>query len=340
MGVAYRLGLVCVSLGVLFAEPSAFDLQSGATKKELSSLKSSNKNLENVITTLQGQTNTLVQSQDGLKSLFEGQSAKLKDFSGALESHESSINALKATQEMQSRMLKDQASLLENLKNQVEANKSALMQLDKKIGDTNQLITQMNADFATKLEAIKKAVDDQANANTKKLQDLANIQEKIIQERQKLVPQAPQAPQPPQVQPPQAPQSFEKDRNKRRQIFQDALRLFHKKQYAGAGERFTWLAEIKYRPAYSYYMAGESAYEQKHYEEAINLYKRSALIKDKTDYMPILLWHTAWSFGFLKDHGNYERFMRSLAQLYPQSEQGKRALDILQKHKEKSPAKP
>ncbi|WP_412779197.1 tetratricopeptide repeat protein, partial [Helicobacter mehlei] len=130
---------------------------------------------------------------------------------------------------------------------------------------------------------------------------------------------------------PQVPQSFIKDYGKRKEIFQEALKLFRHKQHEQAGARFEWLGEIKYRPAYSYYMAGECAYEQKHYTQAISFYKHSALIKDKTTYMPILLWHTAWSFGFLKDQANFERFMRSLSQLYPQSEQGKKATEILQK---------
>ncbi|WP_120955615.1 hypothetical protein [Helicobacter mehlei] len=184
MGVVVsRFGLYVGLLGVLCAEPSAFDLQSGATKQELNTLKSSNRNLENILTTLQNQTDALSQHQDGLNNLFKGQAAKLHDFSTTLESHDQALKSLKATQEMQADMLKSQANLLETLKTQVESNKNALQQLDQKIAATNQLITQMNTDFASKLATIQKSIDDQAQANAQKLQELARIQEKIIQEK-------------------------------------------------------------------------------------------------------------------------------------------------------------
>ncbi|CCF80225.1 TPR repeat containing exported protein; Putative periplasmic protein contains a protein prenylyltransferase domain [Helicobacter bizzozeronii CCUG 35545] len=130
--VVLRFGLCVGLLGVLCAEPSAFDLQSGATKQELNTLKSSNRNLENILTTLQSQADALSQHQDGLNNLFKGQAAKLHDFSTTLDSHDQALKSLKATQDMQADMLKSQASLLETLKTQIQTNKNALQQLDQK----------------------------------------------------------------------------------------------------------------------------------------------------------------------------------------------------------------
>ncbi|MFC3847510.1 hypothetical protein ACFOPX_03020 [Helicobacter baculiformis] len=321
MRISYVALLVGGVLG-LYAEPSAFDLQSGATKQELSTLKSSNKNLENIIATLKSQTDTLLQNQDGLRSLFEGQGAKLKEVSDTLNVHDNTLKALKATQDMQDSMLKQQGNLIEALKSQIEANKNALSQLDQKINDMNAVLTKMNTDFATKLEAIQDSIREQADDNAKKLKSLARIQAKMLQKNQAVSDTK------------QNEIAFEKDPDKKPQIFQEALGFYRQKRFDQAQVRFAWLGDNAYKSAYSYYMAGEAAYLQKKYKDAIALYKKSALIKDKADYMPVLLWHTAWAFRFLGDHSTYIKFLRSLSSLYPESEQGKKALGALGKEKQ------
>ncbi|WP_240328789.1 tetratricopeptide repeat protein [Helicobacter suis] len=127
---------------------------------------------------------------------------------------------------------------------------------------------------------------------------------------------------------PPPPPSF-KDQNKREQVFHDAMGLFRQQSYKKAQERFIWLAQIKYRPAFSYYMAGQCAYKTQHYQEAIQFYKQSLAIKEQASYTPILLENTANAYKALKDHKNYEHTLHLLAH-YPQSEEGKKALAILQ----------
>ena len=51
--------------------------------------------------------------------------------------------------------------------------------------------------------------------------------------------------------------------------------------------------------------------------------------------MPVLLWRTAWSFKYLEDDSNYDRFIDLLSRLYPESEQGKKALEIKEKSNQK-----
>ncbi|WP_240331059.1 hypothetical protein [Helicobacter suis] len=126
---------------------------------------------------------------------------------------------------------------------------------------------------------------------------------------------------------PPPPPSF-KDQNKREQVFHDAMGLFTQQSYKDAQERFIWLAQIKYRPAFDYYMAGQCAYKTQHYQEAIQFYKQSLAIKEQASYTPILLENTANAYKALKDHKNYEHTLHLLAR-YPQSEEGKKALAIL-----------
>ncbi|WP_120945536.1 MULTISPECIES: tetratricopeptide repeat protein [Helicobacter] len=306
--------LLCFVGGALSAEPSAFDLQSGATKQELGALKSSNKSLQGIITTLKGQTDALLQSQEGLKSVFEGQGVKLKEVSDALNTHDQALKTLKSTQEMQGNLLKEQASLIDSLKSQVEANKNALNQLDEKLNGMNMLLTQMNSDFATKLQSLQTSLEDQARLNAKKLKEIA----RLASATSKATTPSPES-------------AFEKNPAKRQTIAKEALELYHQQRFNQAQPRFAWLAEINYKPAYHNYMAGESAYMQKHYKDAIAFYKKSALLKDRADYMPVLLWHTAWAFKFLGDQNNHVKFLRSLSHLYPESDQGKRALNALAK---------
>ncbi|WP_233705171.1 tetratricopeptide repeat protein [Helicobacter bizzozeronii] len=126
--------------------------------------------------------------------------------------------------------------------------------------------------------------------------------------------------------------SFAKDYNKRTDIFHDAMDLFLKHNYPQAQERFEWLAQIKYRPAFNSYMAGQCAYKQHHYQEAIHFYKKSLAIKNKATYTPILLDNTARAYKALKDTKNYKHYLHILAKDYPESDQGKQALKALQRH--------
>ena len=74
----FVLSLVCC--GVCYgAEPSAFEKQSGATKRDLSSLQGTAQTLLNLTTQIQEQQENLKQSQEGLISLYESQHQKLQN---------------------------------------------------------------------------------------------------------------------------------------------------------------------------------------------------------------------------------------------------------------------
>ncbi|EJC05848.1 hypothetical protein HPHPP13_1371 [Helicobacter pylori Hp P-13] len=101
-----------------------------------------------------------------------------------------------------------------------------------------------------------------------------------------------------------------------------------------------WLEANSYRLYYVRYVLGEVAYGEKRYREAIKYYKESALLNQKASYMPVLLWHTAWSFKKIKDDQNYYKFLNTLQRLYPSSEQAKMVQKILENKEKHYHAKP
>ncbi|WP_120952079.1 tetratricopeptide repeat protein [Helicobacter sp. L8] len=107
---------------------------------------------------------------------------------------------------------------------------------------------------------------------------------------------------------------FTKDYNQRAQAFHDAMDLFTRQDYKQALERFEWLAQIKYRPAFSSYMAGQCAYKEKRYQEAIKFYKQSLAIKEQASYTSILLENLANAYKALKDEKHYTHYKHLLEQ--------------------------
>lgn len=295
------------------AEPSAFELQSGATKKELKTLQSSSKNLESVITDLQNRVYSLEQVSDGLKSLFEGQILKIKSLSDSMLTHQNSIKSIQTLQDLHSNMIKQQSELIENLSNQIQNNQKAFKDLDKKVADLGKLLDRFSTDILRQLDILKKGFEIQVSSPTSdKKTSSSEKAPKVLKET-----------------------SFVKDTSKRKEIFQEAKTLYSQKKIQEAKGMFEWLVETNYKTGDSLFLLGEIAYKQKEYSEAIALYKRSALIDDKARYMPILLWHTAWAFKYSKNLSNYNKFLDSLIYLYPNSEQGQRAKEIRNKTKDK-----
>ncbi|TSA83978.1 hypothetical protein FNE76_04800 [Helicobacter mehlei] len=90
--------------------------------------------------------------------------------------------------------------------------------------------------------------------------------------------------------------------------------LFTEQEYKKALERFIWLAQIKYRPAFSSYMAGQCAYKEKHYQEAIKFYQQSLAIKKQASYTAILLENLANAYKALKDEKHYAHYRHLLEQ--------------------------
>ena len=79
------------------------------------------------------------------------------------------------------------------------------------------------------------------------------------------------------------------------ELFLEGVRLYSKKKYTEAIERFENTDNKGYKAATSNYYLGEIAYYTKKYDDAIFFFKKSAGLDDKTTYIDTLLLHTAVS---------------------------------------------
>lgn len=68
----------------LKAEPSAFELQSGSTKKEMQTLKGKTETQSDKIFELQNKIKALETSVDGVKSIYEGQAKNINDLTNKM----------------------------------------------------------------------------------------------------------------------------------------------------------------------------------------------------------------------------------------------------------------
>ena len=289
----------------LHAEPSAFELQSGATKNAISNLRDSSKNLQNIVTDLQSRMESVEQTQEGLKTLVEGQNAKIKSIADAFILLQNALNALQNRIELAEDKAKDQAQDIEILKSQLLAQQEETKKLQASLQEINQVMMENNTSIIQQLTLMSQFLE-------KNHKPEANI---VVGEKKE------EAKEPE----PALPAKSNKEN------FAEAKALLRKKDYNSAEIILNGLVKENYKVAESYFILGDIAYRKKDYKSAVGLYKKSATLDEKATYMPILLWRTAWSFKYLKDDSNYDKFIDLLSRLYPESEQGKKALEIKEK---------
>ena len=130
--------LICAPM----KEPSAFDKQSGATRKDLSTLQSNTQALLNLATQLKSQQDELSRSQEGLQSLYESQAQNIQ----------TTINKSNANEEHIQRLQNE----LDSLKQAIESDKNTLQQLDSKLKQLQALMLEMQQGILKELEKIAK----------------------------------------------------------------------------------------------------------------------------------------------------------------------------------------
>ncbi len=290
---------------LLDAEPSAFELQSGATKNDISNLRSSSKNLQGIATDLQNRLIEVEQGQEGLKTLLEGQNAKIKRISDALLDLQNSLSSLQNRLDFVEEKEKNQTQDIDALKDQLLTQQDEIKKLQSSLQEINQSMTENNKNIIQQLTLMSQFLE-------KNQQQHLNIIEEKKKEQEK-------------VQPAPLPKKSNKEN------FAQAKDLLRKKDYNGAEFILNSLIKENYKVAESYFILGDISYRKKNYKGAVDLYKKSASLDENASYMPVLLWRTAWSFRYLKDQHNYEKFIELLARLYPESEQGKKAMEIQNK---------
>ncbi len=298
------------SCALLYAEPSAFELQSGATKKDMRDLKDIADFTRSVIGDFQNKIVNLEQAVDGLKTVYEGMSATSRQDSITIKNQIDKIQNIQDIVDSYQMSQKSQAELVKNLKAQVEANTKNIEQINQKIDKLSEAFLQANDEIIKQIQVLS----EQALALQNNIQGIQN--QPVIDSMQT------------SINTPKQVYNFSPDNSKN---LSEAKNLLRKKRNEEAKAYFEYLIDQKFAVAESSYYIGEIYYARKEYNEALPYYKTSASLDSKASYMPILLWHTAWSFKYLNDSDNYRKFLQTLVALFPESEQGRKAQDILSK---------
>jgi TolA-binding protein len=107
------------------------------------------------------------------------------------------------------------------------------------------------------------------------------------------------------------------------QLMKEAKAYFNKQYYKNAIPIFEALLQKNYKPAESNFYLGEIWYNRKKYSDAINYFKKSAVLYDKASWMPKLLLHSAISFEKLGDVDNASSFYSTLIDVYGDTKEAK-----------------
>lgn len=307
-------------------EPSAFESQSGATKKDIKNLKDASLNLSSLVVDLQGRLEALEQMQYGIQSLYDAQGQKVQKLSEELEAQNIFMQETRARLEV----LKDQFEQLRLTQAQNEENyRSAMKSLDglgEKIKEVSQVGSALNDLVLKEFESVRAEFAKQADVIAKDQENIQKLSleiEKIYEEKKK-----------------NAERNAFKNPQKKLDVFKEAKSMYWGKNFDDARIRFAWLLEQGYEKAESSFFLGQIAFRQRRYNDAIVYFKQSAVLNDKASYMPVLLLHTIKSFQALNDNKSALTFAQSLIAYYPKSKEAAQARAIEKKIKgEKSDAK-
>lgn len=313
-------------LPLLGGEPSAFESQSGATKKDIKSLKDASLNLSSLVVDLQGRLEALEQMQYGIQSLYDAQGQKVQKLTEELEAQNVFMQESRARLEV----LKEQVDQLRLSQSQSEENyRLAMVSLDnlgEKIKEVSQVGTALNDLVLKEFESVRLEFAKQAEVIAKDQENIQKLSleiEKIYEERRKI----------------QERNAF-KNPQKKPEVFKEAKSMYWGKSFDDARIRFAWLLEQGYERAESSFFLGQIAFRQRRYNDAIVYFKQSAVLNDKASYMPVLLLHTIKSFQALNDDKSALTFAQSLITYYPKSKEAAQARVIEKKIKgEKKDAK-
>ncbi|STQ87167.1 tetratricopeptide repeat protein [Helicobacter muridarum] len=297
----------------LYAEPSAFEMQGSATKKDMRDLKELADFTRSMISDFHSKIADLEQAVEGLKTVYDGIGLTSRQDTLLIKSQMDKISNLQDAIEHIRSSQKFDLDAKQKLEAQIEANAQNIVQINQKIDKLSEAFLQANSEILKQIEVLSQ----QAIALQSSIQSI-------------------------QIQPQEAPEQetvIEDSNVNKKYNFSDdneenlktAKKLLRDKNYDDSKAYFEYLISKKYAVAESNYYLGEIYYAYKQYNEALPYYKISVGLDSKAKYMSVLLWHTAWSFKYLGDNENYRKFLQTLVTLFPNSEQGRKAKDILSK---------
>lgn len=279
----------------------------GLTTTEKYILK--NKNELNTIDTKVKDVKTTIESVnqriDGLESIYEGDSKKLNDAVLQLNdlTKKSEINSteIEKIKTVTAQILQIQEENNTNNNKNFENLKLAIAKLEK-------LINAINSSYISEKEFKSNMEQFVTKEEFDKLKKL------VIKE------------EPSQNLPKESSQLSKEDLTlSNAELLEKAKDLFTKDYFTPAIPIFEDLIAKNYKPAESNFYLGEIWYYRKRYNDAINYFKKSALLYDKASYMPKLLLHSAISFENIKDLENAASFYSTLINVYPNSTEAQTA---------------
>lgn len=279
----------------------------GLTTTEKYILK--NKNELNTIDTKVKDVKTTIESVnqriDGLESIYEGDSKKLNDAVLQLNdlTKKSEINSteIEKIKTVTAQILQIQEENNTNNNKNFENLKLAIAKLEK-------LINAINSSYISEKEFKSNMEQFVTKEEFDKLKKLV-IKEEPSQNLSK-----------------ESSQLSKEDLTlSNAELLEKAKDLFTKDYFTPAIPIFEDLIAKNYKPAESNFYLGEIWYYRKRYNDAINYFKKSALLYDKASYMPKLLLHSAISFENIKDLENAASFYSTLINVYPNSTEAQTA---------------
>lgn len=280
------LSFLILSSFALGLEPSAFN--AGGSEP----LKSKDQIIEERLFNLSTRLKTLEESQEGLKSIFEGQMKRTQENSIRVDQvfNESNATISKVTEHVDSNF----ALQNENL----DKMKESILALGALVEKNNQQLKEEIANIKAELETLKEAKNTTKQVAKQEQNKKEDLEAKIAK-----------------MEPAKA--------------YAEGEKLFLEGKHNEASPYFKYTIEKLYKPAKSNYLMGEIAFLNKQYEDAIFYYKTSATRYDKADYMPNLMLNSAKSFQALGQTENAKNFIDTLIALYPDSKEAKEAKKLL-----------
>lgn len=295
--------VVAFALCLLWAEPSVF----GAEKQEQDRIQKELYRLSNAV-------QQLVETQEGMRSLFDSQANKLQTLYA-----KNQASPFVSQKELQEAFLDMNATLISQFRaydESLDSLKKGIESLGGLIQKTDEGYQQRFKDLDAQFESLQQAfVEQRAQVVVERKETNATMSATNNEAN------ATKAPAGDLNATAKNEKNVALDSLANGVVFSDGVTFFNKGELDKSRQYLEHALAKQYKPATSLFYLGEIAYQQKRYADAIAHYKESATRYDKADYIPTLLLHSADCFEKIGDKANAKKFLEMLLEAYPKSKQ-------------------
>jgi TolA-binding protein len=286
-----------VTTALTAREPSAFDAGNlelknpyGLTQSEKVTLQNK-KNLESIEQTIQ----ELQTKYNGLNREFSQSNEKIEGLLSVVDG---------SNKGMHDKLIQMQESI-DSLQSQNQALRETINQLDEK---HTQTVTKFNA-AVTELTSIINTI----NKNYVDRDKFRKLEEAFFKLEKAAV---------------STPKSDALSGDNW-QIYVDMIAFYEKQEYDEVQKRAQHLIAQNYKKASANFYLGESYFAKKKYQDAVYHFKESWSLYGESEFMPVLLLHSAKSLEELGKGGEANTFYQALIDSYPNTNEAKEATQKL-----------